>query len=676
VLRKLLLLSLFLPFSLAAQDVSQRYQAQVIGSRGLPLANQSVAVCTQPAVTTTQPCSPLATLGTSTTTSSGGPNPLTTDVNGNFFFYATPGKYTIQIYGPQVGTPFVQPDTPIGLAVGGTVTTLTVTGALNANGTFNGVATVSPSGPVTIQAALNSVGANGVVWLAPGAYNLSSTLTLNNAGVSLRCMGSTSIFDSVCRITQPNSTNLAPMISMTGAQASMTDIVVDGNGTNNPTGTDNIFINGAPNSTLEHVTSLNAQRHNVNCFGSSTIFLSRLYAQASVNGDNVLMNQCADSRLINGSSLQNAGQYGLELLNNPTLRTDGTPEVAGSTLDDVFVHGTFPCPSTAGAGCSNNNHLEFSQLANAKNNELRMVCYDTVGGGYVAWGNMITFQSFGSGNLSANNTYSQIVLQDCDANIIKAVMLDSKTAPNQQKFAISATETAGGRSLGNNCILGVTTHSLGSYGTSFYSDTTTGGAFGCQMPIRGGGASSSFDLFDVTTSAATPHKYLRVSSGLFTITNSAFSTNIFQVDDTGNGFFNSGVFSSTIGNIGGAGNPWGNIFLGTAATNNFKFQPAATAAARTVSIPDPGTNVNLGFNLRATSAAFATATTAGTCVQNTTAVAGATTSMVAKVSPVSTPGVGAQWSALVSSAGNVTITECAVATSAGGTIAFNIEVTP
>lgn len=80
--------------------------------------------------------------------------------------------------------------------------------------------------------------------------------------------------------------------------------------------------------------------------------------------------------------------------------------------------------------------------------------------------------------------------------------------------------------------------------------------------------------------------------------------------------------------------------------------------------------------LTATSTAFATATTAGTCVQNTTAVTGATTSMVATASPVSTPGVGAQWSAFVSSAGNVTINECAVATSAGGTIAFNIRVTP
>jgi hypothetical protein len=81
-------------------------------------------------------------------------------------------------------------------------------------------------------------------------------------------------------------------------------------------------------------------------------------------------------------------------------------------------------------------------------------------------------------------------------------------------------------------------------------------------------------------------------------------------------------------------------------------------------------------SLAGTSSAFATATTAGTCVQNTTAIAGATTSMVAMASPVSTPGVGAEWSAFVSSAGNVTINECAVAASAGGSIAFNIRLIP
>lgn len=110
-MRRLLLLASLLLWAHSACAQSVRYQSQVIGSRGLSLANQNVAVCSQPANTSTQPCSPLATLATSTSTTSGGANPLTTDVNGNFFFYAAPGRYTVQIYGPQVSTAFVQPDT-------------------------------------------------------------------------------------------------------------------------------------------------------------------------------------------------------------------------------------------------------------------------------------------------------------------------------------------------------------------------------------------------------------------------------------------------------------------------------------------------------------------------------------------------------------------------------------
>lgn len=68
--RILISLLLLLPSAAFAQSV--RYQGQVIGSRGFPLGNQNVAVCTQPANTGTTPCSPLATLATSTGTTSGG----------------------------------------------------------------------------------------------------------------------------------------------------------------------------------------------------------------------------------------------------------------------------------------------------------------------------------------------------------------------------------------------------------------------------------------------------------------------------------------------------------------------------------------------------------------------------------------------------------------------------
>jgi hypothetical protein len=47
--------------------------------------------------------------------------------------------------------------------------------------------------------------------------------------------------------------------------------------------------------------------------------------------------------------------------------------------------------------------------------------------------------------------------------------------------------------------------------------------------------------------------------------------------------------------LGSTALPFGNLWLGTAATNNFKFAPAVTSAQRIVTLNDPGAAVNLPF---------------------------------------------------------------------------------
>jgi hypothetical protein len=73
-----------------------------------PNPNALVAVCTQPANTNVQPCSPLATLcsGLSNTTCTV-PNPLPSDALGNDHFdgKGSVGLFAVQIYGPQVIAP-------------------------------------------------------------------------------------------------------------------------------------------------------------------------------------------------------------------------------------------------------------------------------------------------------------------------------------------------------------------------------------------------------------------------------------------------------------------------------------------------------------------------------------------------------------------------------------------
>jgi hypothetical protein len=74
----------------------------VFNSRGIPLAGATVRVCTMPA--SGQPCAPLAQIYSDSGLSQALANPTTTDGLGNYFFYAAPGQYEIEISGPSITT--------------------------------------------------------------------------------------------------------------------------------------------------------------------------------------------------------------------------------------------------------------------------------------------------------------------------------------------------------------------------------------------------------------------------------------------------------------------------------------------------------------------------------------------------------------------------------------------
>ena len=78
---------------------------------GMPAPGAFVAVCTQPAVTSTTPCTPLANLCSSLTDGScSSPNPVQADGLGNYHFYILSGTtaYTVQIYGSTLPPRFSQ----------------------------------------------------------------------------------------------------------------------------------------------------------------------------------------------------------------------------------------------------------------------------------------------------------------------------------------------------------------------------------------------------------------------------------------------------------------------------------------------------------------------------------------------------------------------------------------
>jgi hypothetical protein len=104
-MRKLFLLALVcLAHSSSTYAQGSRKDDIAISPSGKAVPFASVYVCTDSA--TGVPCSPLVTLYTDTTLAHTAPNPVTGDPNGNYHFYAPPGKYTIQINGT-----FIQPFT-------------------------------------------------------------------------------------------------------------------------------------------------------------------------------------------------------------------------------------------------------------------------------------------------------------------------------------------------------------------------------------------------------------------------------------------------------------------------------------------------------------------------------------------------------------------------------------
>lgn len=126
-----LIVTLFslLPGAVDTRAQATRFDGVVQQRSGLPGAGVQIAVCTQPAVTTTFPCSPLATLYTNTgglTQCSGTllppnipgspcSNPLVSDGLGNFHIYAANGVYTVQFN--YLGLIWVSPDQNIGSAI-------------------------------------------------------------------------------------------------------------------------------------------------------------------------------------------------------------------------------------------------------------------------------------------------------------------------------------------------------------------------------------------------------------------------------------------------------------------------------------------------------------------------------------------------------------------------------
>ncbi len=179
----------------------------VFNSRGVPLAGASVRVCTMPA--TGQPCTPLAMIYSDAGLTQAMANPTTTDGMGNYFFYAAPGQYEVEISGPSITTKQIpnvilpsDPSAP-------TFNSLSTTGGISAF-------TLNLTGNLTVNGSTTVVGN-----LASGTLNLTNQGTPPGTASAGTVNLYTKSADKRLYYKDETGTEIGPITNASGAQTNV-----------------------------------------------------------------------------------------------------------------------------------------------------------------------------------------------------------------------------------------------------------------------------------------------------------------------------------------------------------------------------------------------------------------------------------------------------------------------
>src|SRR5437867_1012344 len=173
----------------------------VFNSRGIPLAGATVRICAMPAGG--QPCAPLALIYSDPGLTQALANPTASDGLGNYFFYAAPGKYEIEISGPGITTKqlpnVILPNDP-------------------SSPTFNGISAFSLnlSGNLTVNGNTSVIGN-----LASGTLNLTNQGTPPGAASSGTVNLYTKTADKLLYYKDETGTETGPLGP--GAQTNVTN---------------------------------------------------------------------------------------------------------------------------------------------------------------------------------------------------------------------------------------------------------------------------------------------------------------------------------------------------------------------------------------------------------------------------------------------------------------------
>jgi len=310
----------------------------VFNSRGIPLAGATVRVCAQPA--TGQPCSPLANIYSDPLLSQALANPTTTDGMGNYFFYAAPGTYEVEISGPQISTKQI-PD----VILPSNPSSPTFSGAVSA---FS----LSLSGNLSVTGNTTVIGN-----FASGTVNLSNQSTPPGAASAGTVNLYTKTADKRLYYKDETGTEIGPLASGSGAQLNVANTFTAPQNigadfhTKGPNPSADISLFGAyfgsftPPAITCNTTSGNA---NISCGGGVSDFL--VGHGVSIPGAGATPTVLTPGAAVGVSSMSINGSNVATITTSSSVSYTNGTSIAASGMTDSTLNGTYTNVQMTGYG--------------------------------------------------------------------------------------------------------------------------------------------------------------------------------------------------------------------------------------------------------------------------------------------------------------------------------------
>lgn len=285
----------------------------------------------------------------------------------------------------------------------------------------------------------------------------------------------------------------------------------------------------------------------------------------------------------------NALQRAVHLIKAQTLVATGSPV---SYYDEMYLDNVNFNGAQADGGSSDLNFFGANSgtLTRASGNETETVFFGTASGN-PSTGGSVTEATGGHGYVStfAGSTTAINIATGYEA-IGCATIAGSIPVQCFGLYARAQTTGAGGK--GSSRSYSVATEGVN---LAMYDANAVGGArSGWDLE------NSAHNVFPVLFNNSSDNVILRATGATGIFLQDSSANNLLQISPATVAIFGAttSFFPASVNavDLGAGSNPFRNLYLGTAVTNNFKFQPAATAALRTVQILDPGiatTNLNL-----------------------------------------------------------------------------------